>query len=737
MKSKLIILVLIIFSISLVSAGDQSLMFNYNFANSTLIEKTVDFSSVLFKINTDQDASCKYGTTQGSSYQSLDGVFDLSSGKFHEKSFTELGDGIYHYYIKCSTSSFNITEPPELAILLRVNSLVTAQIALSETIPLKPGKKELTLVTSKVVPQQPSLTYSFDSLIYNNLPLFGSGTIWKGYLLIPKNLQDAVVSFKFSANDLEGRQGTQIKGNSIFIIDNLKPATISYVNAIGKLGEIELDWHDIEEDVDVYNIYRYTSPNVDYTDFISTSKGNNFIDKSVEKGKTYYYRIAGEDIAGNIADLSKEVYATVLRENFSSSTTSSQLSQSLIGKVENFVTEINSLVSEIDLVRSNLESKNKDDRDLFTDLGLLKEGDLAKSELISLKNEADKLKMQDLTEDELNKKIDGLRLKLSVSKKKVPDTLSVLERSSRQEVLSDENILEAIFSINSSLTEKESSNALKETKNFLSQKSIAINSNFFLAEIIYLDGSRRDMDIVKRTISGEVERMDKSYFVESVSKDVAESASQIKFKAGGGYEILKEDPVLSFGSDTKVIIYYVEDSLDISDLENTKMTFVKLPSIEPSSKITGYSIYQGDSLRYGGLILGVLVILTLLIYFIKLRKRKLSVRALDLKSKISNLNSHLDKGDLASAKELYSSLRLNYASLGVKERSLFKKEMDELRLLIVSGDIKKAIDSLEESFDNTLYHKLIQVYSTLPNNLKNEFKDKVELLKIKYGGVET
>ena len=156
-----------------------------------------------------------------------------------------------------------------------------------------------------------------------------------------------------------------------------------------------------------------------------------------------------------------------------------------------------------------------------------------------------------------------------------------------------------------------------------------------------------------------------------------------------------------------------------------------------SSKITGYSIYQGDSLRYGGLILGVLVILTLLIYFIKLRKRKLSVRALDLKSKISNLNSHLDKGDLASAKELYSSLRLNYASLGVKERSLFKKEMDELRLLIVSGDIKKAIDSLEESFDNTLYHKLIQVYSTLPNNLKNEFKDKVELLKIKYGGVET
>jgi len=105
----------------------------------------------------------------------MEGNFDITSGKSHEKSFINLGDGVYKYCIKCLPNPAplgqNITEPAETQIIVRVDSLPTCQIILpddNDTAPLKAGKFDIMLITSKVVPNAPSLSYTFDGLYIMN-----------------------------------------------------------------------------------------------------------------------------------------------------------------------------------------------------------------------------------------------------------------------------------------------------------------------------------------------------------------------------------------------------------------------------------------------------------------------------------------------------------------------------------------------------------------------------------------
>ena len=128
---------------------------SYSFLNDSYFEDSVQYNSFLLKINTAEHATCKYSTSDGILYDDM-ANFDLSSGSFHEKSFNDLGDGIYKYYVKCDNGSS--VEPKEMEIVLRVNPLVSAQISLSEEAPLRSGRIDLDLLTSKIVSQTPTLT---------------------------------------------------------------------------------------------------------------------------------------------------------------------------------------------------------------------------------------------------------------------------------------------------------------------------------------------------------------------------------------------------------------------------------------------------------------------------------------------------------------------------------------------------------------------------------------------------
>lgn len=689
-----ILIFLLLLSI-LISAKSQTVEVSYSFSNNTTIEKTLDFSSFLLKVSTETDASCRYSSYKGILYKDMEGNFDLSYGKLHEKSFTDLGDGIYKYYVKCAGNISNVTEPTELEIVLRISALVKVQIVLSEEAPLKAGKVEVTLLTSKIVSQTPSLSYSFDSIVYNPLPLIGSEKIWKGYLIIPRELGETVVSFKFRANDLEGRQGEEITSGGAYVTDTIKPKTISNINAIGYEGKIKLEWYIEEDDIKEFKVYKATSPNLDYTNFYTSTDENPFYDNLVEKGKTYHYRIAAVDEAGNEGDLSKEVYATALLENQSSSSLTG-LALELRGNVDNFLTEIEAVTSEAGNIKDSISLKQENEKNLFLDLKLDKEIDNAKSELNALKRDVENYKLQGLTKEELNKKLDSARLKLSMIKSKIPENLIISGEDSRTEELAKENIEEAILELEPDISETEKEESVKETLKIIEESGMKIKSGFYTAEIIYLDGTKKEISIIKRDIAAELERKENTSFIESIPKEVVESASQISI-INLDYDIAKEDPILSFSSDTKRIIYYFNKKISFTSLKEIKLVFIHIFRQEekPSSGITGYFLLDLDRKSYVGIFVGIGLVIALLIYFLYLKKNKHSGLFYDISKKIENADNCLRKKDIEHTKEIYSSIKRDYGSLDKKEKKKIYGKIEELQ-----AKIKQEIENLNHENEN-------------------------------------
>ena len=674
MKNKYIWIVVLLFCLFLVGAKNQSVTISYYFAGNIPVEKSVDFSSLLLKVNTDKEATCRYDDSQGISYGDMEGRFDLTYGTLHEKSITGLGDGVYKYYIRCIDNSSSVGD--EMELIIRVSSLVTGQIVIEEEEPLRDGRYEVTLVTSKIVSQAPSLSASFDGVVYDTIPLIGSEKIWKGYLIVPKNSGEGVVSFKFTANDLEGRQGSEIISGGAYLIDTVRPYTIPSVEATGYKGEIKIEWYLDEDDIDNFKIYRSLSPEVKNTDFYAHTEKSPFYDSGVEDGETYYYKVSAVDEAGNEGDLSVEVYSTAL---LSETVSSTGLDIELIGKVDNFLKELDLFIDEIEDVESSVQLKQGKEKELFDELALGKEIEGAKSEADVLKKDVEKYKLQDLSENELDNKINSARVKMNIIKKKIPESITILSEDSVNEEISDSELEEAILEIQQGISDKAKEESVKRSLKLIKDSELEVRTYFYIAEIIYIEGTKKTISIVKRTIDSKLEEIEwngDGNFIEKIPKTVVETTSEIEIK-GLNYRIVKEDPVLAFGADSKEIFYYFNKEISLATLKDIDFTFVSFVDETTESEITGYFLV-GQGKGSAGIVLGITIILGLSVYFIYLKKGKGSEQLIRIEHEIKQAYEFLEQGEREKAIENYRSIRELYDSLDEKEKKKAYKEIEKI-----------------------------------------------------------
>jgi hypothetical protein len=663
---KFIFLVALVFFVFLACAKNQSINFTYSFTEALSAEKAVDFSSLMLKVSTDRESNCRYDENKGISYDNMDGMFDLTYGKLHEKSFAGLGDGVYKYYVKCKDNQSNVGE--EMEIVVRVNSLVTGQIVLEEEEPLRDGRYEVTLITSKIVSQAPSLSVSFDGIVYEPVPLIGKEKVWKGHLIIPKNFGEGVISFRFKANDLEGREGSEIVSGGAYLVDTYSPSIITSIKATGYKGEVKLEWDLDEEDIENYRIYRSSSQEVKTTDFYEETEESPFFDKGVEDGKTYYYRVAGVDQAGNEGDLSIEVHSTALLQN---GTSSQGLDLQLVGKVDNFLTEVDATEQEVEDIEDSVSLKQEKEKKLYQELELIKEIQNAKSELNLIKKDAERFKLQDLSEEELDRKISSARVRMDIIEKKVPESIAILEEDSVKEDVSEQEIREAILELQPGISERAKERSVKESRRIIQESELGAESIFYVLEINYMDGTKKPVSIVKREISSKLEEIEwsgRGEFIETIPKNLAETASEIEI-SGANYRIVKEDPVLAFGPDSRTIFYYFEKQASPSLMKEIGFVFVSILGEPESSGITGYFVIQDGVRDYWGVMLGVVVAAVLSIYFVYLKKGKGSEQFMHLKYKIKESKNYLKKGEKEKAVEDYLGIRDLYDKLDKREKS--------------------------------------------------------------------
>jgi len=662
--------------------------------------------------------------TSGVNFNDMSGNFDYNSGVNHEKSFYGVEDGLYKYYIKCRNSSMdNSFNPTELEFDLRVDLLVSGAIDLSPESPLKSGKVDVSLITTKTISQNPQLSYSFDGVVYNKIPLFGNQQNWKGYFIIPDSIGDAIGSFKLSATDLEGRTGELITDGGVFIVDTTKPQTISYLNAVGSQGQIRVDWHYDDSDISKFKIYRSNSPNSDYSNFYTTVSTSPFLDNMVEKGKTYYYRVTGVDSAGNEGELSREVYATALIDS-SSSTTNSGLDINLVGGVDSFIGDIDSLSSDIDNIASSISSKSAVEKDLYSSLGYTKEANNAKSKLTSLKSDVLQYKLQDLTKAELDSKISSSKLKLDIIRKSVPEDIVITLQDSRTESIQRADIESSLLLLNSSISDIEKETDTTDSLKMIKDSGLSIQSNFYVCDIVYLDGTKKEISVVERDINSQLEKSENASFYEFIPKELAESASLINV-ANLGYRVIQEDPVISFGLDNKKIFYSFDKASTLSSLRDIKIVLISLSASNEKSNsiLTGYSIlFNLTNQGYSWVIIIVIfILLGLFIYFIIIKKKKHSQSFIDLDRDCDEAFNLLKNGDVKKAEEIYKTLNENYKKLDKKEKERAFPILDSLRNKILIFNIEEKINILENNKDLQAFESLKLIY----NDLSEEYKKKV------------
>ncbi|MFA5857115.1 MAG: hypothetical protein WC867_07160 [Candidatus Pacearchaeota archaeon] len=724
MKKLILILLLVFLTINFVFSQSQTVVLDYNYNNITRFEKSINYPDFLLKVITENNSICKYSVNRDINYIDMEGSFETNTEKIHEKSFVSLSEGVTRYFIKCIFLYNNSFEPSQNELLLRVNSYVTGKITLSRESPLKSGQVEVSLTTSKIISQTPILSYSFDGITYNDLPLVGSQKNWKGYLMIPKNAGETLLSFKFSASDLEGRQGQEITSGKVFVIDTIKPKMVSYIDAESEEGRIKLEWY-YDEDFKEFRIFRSNSPNSDYTNFYKIIDGTSFYDTLVDKGKTYYYRVSPVDEAGNEGELSKEVLATALLPNNLQTNLNGAigLNPELLGFVDNFIVEIDSVISDLESIKENVLTKPEKDKSLFNELQLDKDLETSKLELSNLRKDIERFKSQDLKLDELNKKIDSSRLKLNVIKRKIPESFAVINENEEENTFDEKETNEILLELYPTFSQKEIERSLKATKDIIKESGYQVKSYYYILNIIYLDGTKKEISLIKRDITSQLTRKDNYTFIEYIPKDVAESTSEIQIKTLG-YGIVKEDPIISFGTDTKQIIYIINKKSNLDLIKNTKFYLINIPINSEESNlgfdITGYFLLDYDKKSYFGIVIATLFLSSLIIYFFYLKYKGKNNNLDEVYKKLDLLDYLLELKDEYKAEISYRDINNDYIKLSSKEKEKLYPKIEKLRERILILKLKKGIIELNKNKDFEKFKNLEKIFNSLSIESRKE-----------------
>jgi len=137
-----------------------------------------------------------------------------------------------------------------------------------------------------------------------------SKSITERYTLKVSDYEDGKVSVCAIPYDVYGNEGTSTTYG--YKINTAPPSPCQNLKATGKDGYIEVEWDKAtEEDFAYYTIVRAESEAGPYTVVSAECTNKNFIDKNVDKNKTYYYKVSVTDRVGNTSAYEGPVSASL------------------------------------------------------------------------------------------------------------------------------------------------------------------------------------------------------------------------------------------------------------------------------------------------------------------------------------------------------------------------------------------------------------------------------------------
>ena len=497
-------------------------------------------AQVLLTLTTDRACTCKYSTTN-KSYIQMEYTFSATndaSTEYQGKT-PSLGQGPQTIYVLCNDNDGDYMTLSQ-QINLNINMKPTATISLSPSPPLKEGTVEVTLTSSEDLIGTPDLTYSFDDdASLRTISLVGSGTSWRGYLIIKKTDSERVGSFSFKGTDLTNQDGTEITSGKLFLIDTKAPDALQSINIENQDNRIKLIWEKPTNDnVNEYKIYRKVdSGGVEQVDYIDSSTSTIYYDTAIDYNKAYYYRVSVVDDAGNEGALSKEVFTTHVPVTASSTTITQTTNTSQVTSLDSRLQYLldqelqkaDKVLMDVGKIDETLtRTIGSDNVDAIDATGVLAKLTSNKNTITDLRSQLDALKQQSLSEIEFNNKVSEIQGKINDVWKLTPVEVHVYDSTSYQEFTDDEKtsgiLSEYLGQYYKDLSAKDKIAALDKAKQL--QDSFVVDVKIIKGTIKYPEKTD-NVAIVKKTFSFD-DSLGNAMILESIPNKIA-NISDITF----------------------------------------------------------------------------------------------------------------------------------------------------------------------------------------------------------------
>ncbi|MDP3698493.1 MAG: hypothetical protein Q8R47_02805 [Nanoarchaeota archaeon] len=643
-------------------------------------------SYMTMEVVTDEDATCKYSSIPGVGYANQQYSFQITGGKSHKVPLQNLIDNFYTYYVRCKDLAGNEAWS-DYVVSVEINAPPTATISLSRLSPLSVGTTEVAITTSEPVKPVPSLSYSCNGNTVS-VPVTGSGTSWKGYIIISQVNLNEVCSFSFSSTDLSGNAGSYITNGNVFLIDTIPPSAPTAFTAVEHRGlSVKLNWKLPLEGVKNFNIYRLTEESRDFY-YYGTTTQNSFTDTVVSIGKTYAYRVSAVDEAGNEGPFSEEVSllikgisleaAAVSAENSGKPTVKAALTLSEIDKT---IAEADTLLEEFNALRTRFKTGDNPTDSVFSLLEpseLLKE---AKVSLLKKKEGLGLLKNGNLADENIIEEFQAIKDEIDqVRHTVIVDIKTETEKSVVVKAPEEEQISQVISSY---LATKKPAMSEEEKDRYLSsvrkmQSAAEVTAALQNIEITYLDGTKEKVVLIRKQVrikeDGAKDPSSDSSSVklsllEFIPKDMASSVEEMILEKDA--EIIDPDPLLGYPApETGTFTYSYVLRKPVDTEAAAKAATLLVPKITPSSTTSGSSdaiktdakswnfltgnavVSLADTISFYdvGITIGIILIIIIFIYSLIYSEKEISLKIQHDFPSFDRIRSYLPKRNRKESK---------------------------------------------------------------------------------------
>lgn len=450
---------------------------------------------------------------------------------------------------------------------------------------------------------------------------------------------------------------------------------------------------------------------------------------------TIYWKVRCEDTVGN-AQFS-DVFNFVIKEKTSESGSGTAAQQTaepaLTAQSTGDEEDTDSLVAQIDSILNSYDNMPEKEQEVIRLLGLDTNLSSVRKSAQNYNRDLFNVRYRRVNDSERARLVEQIKANFKAQKDSIVSKVTTTDSNSFVKYPSKEELKNFISLMKSTNLSK---NIASESSLSKLQSAATVSTKVFVVKLEYLNGNSKTMTLVEKKVDFANTSNIKS-IIEYIPKNIANTVDELSIR--GDFKVLQKDPILEFGVDKSVAIFYTLDKeVSPSEIEKTLTMVVSANPEETAASITGFAVSDifgaaRDTSSYLVVLIVIIVLISGAAYFwgplklmLHLEKREdEATKKLRLLAEKVELN--LKENDVDGARILYLDIEEIYRQSKSEVKENVKGQLVDLynkirfaELLRLVQRVRNYIEDKDHEKASACYEKLSELYRLLPKEYKEQ-----------------